>query len=223
VIPAAIVATAISLLSCVALVVAEAAGSGGRQRRIRWKPLASAGFVAVGAMGIVRVHPSDHATWIVVGLVLGAIGDVLLLFRSLFLAGLVVFLLGHVAYIVGFALVVPIGLWPKLATIPAMLAVSAGGTALSWLWPHAGPLRVPVIAYVLVIVTMVIGASAVAAAAPWTRVHAGLVVAGAVMFFASDLAVARDRFVSPGFVNRLWGLPVYYVAQLLIAWSLLAV
>ena len=38
-------------------------------------------------------------------------------------------------------------------------------------------------------------------------------------FYLSDLAVARDRFVSPGFANALWGLPLYYVAQLLFAYS----
>jgi len=35
--------------------------------------------------------------------------------------------------------------------------------------------------------------------------------------------VVRDRFVSTGFVNRLWGLPLYYAAQLIIAWSIKAV
>jgi len=45
-------------------------------------------------------------------------------------------------------------------------------------------------------------------------------LAGAALFFVSDLAVARDRFVAPGFANRLWGLPAYYAGQLLIAWSI---
>jgi len=40
---------------------------------------------------------------------------------------------------------------------------------------------------------------------------------GAVLFFLSDLLVARDRFVAPGFGNRLLGLPLYYAAQLLLA------
>ncbi len=43
------------------------------------------------------------------------------------------------------------------------------------------------------------------------------------MFTVSDIAVVRDRFVTTGFVNRLWGLPLYYAAQLLIAWSIMAV
>jgi len=47
-------------------------------------------------------------------------------------------------------------------------------------------------------------------------------LAGAVTFYVSDLSVARDRFLAPGFVNRLWGLPLYYGAQLLLAGSVTA-
>jgi len=47
---------------------------------------------------------------------------------------------------------------------------------------------------------------------------AGLaLLAGALSFYVSDLAVARDRFVAPGFSNRLWGLPLYYGGTLLLA------
>ena len=42
---------------------------------------------------------------------------------------------------------------------------------------------------------------------------------GAAMFCVSDLSVARDRFVSPGFVNGAWGLPLYFGGQLLLAAS----
>ena len=41
----------------------------------------------------------------------------------------------------------------------------------------------------------------------------------AVAFYLSDVSVARDRFVAPGFGNRIWGLPLYYAAQLLFALS----
>jgi hypothetical protein len=43
------------------------------------------------------------------------------------------------------------------------------------------------------------------------------VLVGALLFFVSDLAVARDRFVSPGFANAAWGLPLYYAATLVLA------
>jgi uncharacterized membrane protein YhhN len=50
-----------------------------------------------------------------------------------------------------------------------------------------------------------------AAGGPWQ------VALGALAFTASDVAVARDRFVQGEFSNRAWGLPLYYGAQLLIA------
>jgi uncharacterized membrane protein YhhN len=79
-------------------------------------------------------------------------------------------------------------------------------------------MRVPISAYMLVISAMcVVAIGAGGAGAPW------MIPVGALMFTASDIAVVRDRFVSQGFVNRLWGLPLYYAAQLIIAWSIKAV
>jgi uncharacterized membrane protein YhhN len=79
------------------------------------------------------------------------------------------------------------------------------------MWPRLGSLRVPVIGYVVVIVAMVIGALAIGR---------GRLVVGALLFFASDLAVARDKFIAKTFANKAWGLPAYYAGQLAIAWSL---
>jgi hypothetical protein len=39
------------------------------------------------------------------------------------------------------------------------------------------------------------------------------------MFFVSDLAVARERFIEHTFLNKTWGLPLYYGGQLLLATS----
>jgi uncharacterized membrane protein YhhN len=46
-----------------------------------------------------------------------------------------------------------------------------------------------------------------------------LIPLGALLFLLSDLAVARDRFIAPGFANRAWGLPVYFCAQMVLAAS----
>jgi uncharacterized membrane protein YhhN len=169
------------------------------------KPIASAGFLVTG---VAAYTPSRFAACILVGLVLGAIGDIALLFERGFIAGLVVFLLGHLAYAIGVAQVVPVDRW---ASPFALAPIAAAAIAIVWLWPHAGAMKGPVVAYVVAIVAMVI--AAIAFGRP-------RFVAGAVLFFASDLAVARDKFVKPGFANRAWGLPVYYAAQLLIASSI---
>ena len=73
-------------------------------------------------------------------------------------------------------------------------------------------MRLPVVAYVIVITAMV--AAAVGTA---LRTEAWLLLVGAAAFYLSDLSVARDRFVASGFGNRLWGLPLYFFAQMLLA------
>ena len=85
---------------------------------------------------------------------------------------------------------------------------------LRWLWPHLPHnLRPPVVAYVIAISLMVVLASGTIAATGWQ------LVVGAVVFAASDIFVARERFVSSSVANRLWGLPLYYAAQLIFALS----
>jgi uncharacterized membrane protein YhhN len=179
------------------------------------KPLASLGFI-VAAIGFGALD-SRYGNIVLAGLVLGAIGDVCLLgqAKKYFIAGLVSFLLGHVAYVVAFS-GLPISLTPALiaaAVITPLMAVIA-----RWVFPHAPGMRVPIGIYMLVIAAMcVVAIGAGAAGAPW------MIPVGALMFTASDIAVVRDRFVASGFMNRLWGLPLYYAAQLIIAWSIMAV
>lgn len=183
---------------------------GDRELEVASKTAASIGFVALGAVAWSSGNPV--ATWLVAGLILCAAGDVLLLWDRTFDAGLGTFLLGHVAYIVAFHLSLSVKAWPWFVAAPLVLT---GLGALSWLWPHLGKRRASVTAYVVVITVMVWGAVAVTAGDRF-----GLTIAaGAVLFFLSDLTVARDRFVAPGFVNRLIGLPLYYVGQILIALS----
>lgn len=183
------------------------------------KPLASAFFVALG----LSRAPLDQASfaslgapsWIVVGLVLGAVGDVALLSRTqgAFLGGLGAFLLGHLAYAVAFAKLSPVATWLSVLGIPVVLSC---GTVLAWLWPRLGPMRLPVTVYVSVIAVMTIAALAVfRTGAP----GGGPIAVGALLFAASDVAVARERFVADRFVNKAWGLPAYYAGQLFIAWA----
>ena len=75
-------------------------------------------------------------------------------------------------------------------------------------------MKLPVASYIVVITVML--ALAVGTRRPF-------VALGALAFYVSDISVARDRFVWSSFVNRLWGLPLYYAAQLLIAWSIAVV
>ena len=204
-----IVATIVCAIACLLLVSAERTHR--PRTRALYKITASAAFVCVA---LACNATGSYATWIRVGLVLGAIGDVLLLGAgdAAFAAGLGAFLLGHVAYVVAIAQLVPPSAWLDRAGLYAALPIVVGALALARLWRRLGKLRAPVIVYVTTIVVMTVGALA---ARGNTRL-----AAGALLFFASDLAVARDKVVARAFANKAWGLPAYYAGQLLVAWSL---
>jgi uncharacterized membrane protein YhhN len=186
--------------------------AGDRVQEVASKAVASASFVA---LGLLRVDGAGAVGgWIVAGLVLCAVGDLLLLGsgRS-FDLGLLSFLLGHCAYIGAFAAALPPSAWWRPAVVPLVLAAAG---ALRWLWPHLGRRRLPVVAYIVAISVMLWGAVSVvrAGALPAT------VAPGAILFYLSDLAVARHRFVKAEFLNRGIGLPLYYAGQVLIAMSI---
>lgn len=179
---------------------------------LQWvvKPLAAATFVAAGLRSGMPETPYERA--LIAGLVLAAIGDVLLIpkDRRAFLGGLVAFLLGHVLYAVAF---VARGIHVEALAMTGALAFVAAIAVLRWLWPHArGGMRGPVLAYVAVISTML-------ALAVGTFGHSpdGRIPIAALMFYLSDLAVARERFIEPAFLNRAWGLPLYFASQLVLA------
>jgi uncharacterized membrane protein YhhN len=76
-------------------------------------------------------------------------------------------------------------------------------------------LRLPIAVYLVIIGSML--ATGVATAVTH---RAWMLGVGVALVVASDIAVARERFVSHAFINKLLGLPAYYVGQTLIALSL---
>jgi uncharacterized membrane protein YhhN len=176
------------------------------------KPLASCGFLAAALAAGATASPYGR---VVLGaLLLSWLGDVLLIRKGsggLFRAGLVSFLLAHVAYAAAFSLR---GLSVSGCLMGVLLLALPAFLALRWLWPQVpAGMRGPVAAYVGVISLMVALAFGVDDAAR------GTILGGALAFYASDLAVARERFVAKSFLNKAWGLPLYYGAQLVLAWS----
>ena len=164
--------------------------------------------MAAGAAG------SLYGRAVLAALVLSWIGDVLLMSArsAVFLAGLGAFLLAHVAF--GAAFCLRGEAWPWTAGALALLILPAAIVS-RWLRPHLpAEMRVPVHAYIAVITAMLALAVGTAAAG-----SPALILVGALAFYLSDLSVANDRFVRPGFLNRLWGLPLYYAAQLCLAAS----
>lgn len=175
------------------------------------KPIASASFVALAY--VLGAMDSPFGRMILLALVLSAIGDILLIPKNdtIFKLGVLAFLAAHVTFIVAF---IKVGLVAQMAW--PFLLVMAGFSffVFRWLWPHVPrDMKIPIVVYMVVITFMVAMA---AGASP--RVSPFILFA-AIFFYFSDISVARDKFVKPGFVNIGWGLPCYYFAQVLFALS----
>jgi len=169
-------------------------------------PLAALAFAAGGRVVGART--------LALALALHAAGDLLLERR--FLAGLVAFLLGHLAYI---AL-----LWPRRRSLDELgggLRVALGSVALvaslvlAVLVPRLGAgLAVAVPLYVAVLVAMAGSALLARPAQPWLAV-------GATLFVTSDALLALERFVGIASAGApVW--PSYVLAQLFLSIGWLA-
>jgi uncharacterized membrane protein YhhN len=183
---------------------------GARSWFVVLKPLASLIFVVCGAL--LLPLPERPAVLLLIGLVLSFVGDVLLIPKGrklTFLMGLGSFLCAHVAYAIAFVLQ---GVDAQGVLAGGAVLVVAGVPLARWLFAHVhGAMRPPVAGYVVAITAMV--ALAIGATADGARISLAI---GAALFYASDLCVARERFVARSMWNGIVGLPLYYVAQVLL-------
>ncbi|MHC4458829.1 MAG: lysoplasmalogenase [Planctomycetota bacterium] len=168
---------------------------------------------------LIQPHPLASFFYLMlIGLIFCMAGDICLVFpqKVMFLTGLVAFLVGHIWYTAAFFYTASIH---QLTWIGFLVVLLTGGWIFLWLKPHTGSMKLPVLLYVIFISLMVCGA--------WTVLGDGglslsgriMVFAGALLFYFSDLFVARQRFVQKVYRNRLIGLPLYYFGQYLLAFS----
>jgi uncharacterized membrane protein YhhN len=182
------------------------------------KPFLSALFIATALTG--PYADREYFNLILAGLILCMAGDVFLIFffaKKPFLAGLVSFLAGHILYTIAFFTLAGPGKGNWIIIAP-FLAIS--GVIFVWLRPHLGKMLIPVLAYVAIITAMVIGAATLAGAEAIRFPGRALALSGALLFYVSDIFIARQRFVTPNFFNRAVGLPLYYAGQFMIAFSI---
>lgn len=206
----ALLAIAVCAFATLGLLWAEAVHA--RAARAGLKTLASSAFVALALAANATATP--YGRLLLLALVLSWLGDVLLLAQrsAVFLAGLGAFLLAHGVYAWAFA-GGPLHGGALLAGAAVMLVASV--LVLHAFWPRMNPFyRMAVSTYVVAIGVMCTLAFGVGAGsgAWWLPV-------AALAFAASDIAVARDRFIGHAFANKAWGLPLYYAAQLVLAGS----
>ncbi len=183
-----------------------------RPGRYLFKPLAAFAFIWLALS--LGATASEYGCWLLAGLVCCMAGDLLLMpdNERCFLAGLVAFLCGHLLYAVAF-LQLPPNPGGLAATIIPALALLV--LVSRWLLPAVNrEMKLPVALYTVVITGMLI-CSGLSLGHP----AAELIIGGAWGFAISDLAVARRQFIRPGPINGLWGTPLYFLSQMLLAGS----
>ncbi len=200
---------------CLAMIIVEGKKLP-RQIYATLKVLAASLFVVVGAL--LAGTEADASRFFIAALVLSWLGDVLLIpkgHKGVFLGGLVAFLLAHVMYVPAF---VARGVDVQAFAGAGVATLLPIGLVLRWLWRRVqGTMRYAVVAYVFVISTML--SAAFACTVEGASKNGGvspLLFVGAAVFYLSDITVARERFVAPGYINRVFGIPLYFFAQLLL-------
>lgn len=182
------------------------------------KPMATLLVIVVAALSFLTPGAqTSYTLWVLAGLWTSLGGDLALMFYSdrAFRIGLLLFLLAHIVYAIAFT--VPNGFHVQDLVTGAVLLALAVAIYL-YLRPGLGKMKVPVVLYILVICFMVNRAISTFFGQAFSTTQAWLISLGAILFMASDLALATNRFRHPFKAHRL-SLFLYYGGQLLIALS----
>jgi len=168
---------------------------------------------------LVQPHPDARYFQILLGgLIFCLAGDIFLALRQerMFFLGLVSFLTGHLFYVACFFYIAGITLWTLVGLI---ITCAVGFPIYRWLEPNLGSMKLPVIFYIVVISLMVGNAFSVLGSPAIDFSGRTMIFSGALLFYVSDIFVARQRFIKDDFANRLIGRPLYYAGQFLLAFS----
>ena len=177
------------------------------------KPLTMVGLIGV-ALALDPKY-SDMRAAFVIALVCSLVGDVFLMLPSdRFVAGLAAFFGAHLAYTAGFLLGPgSVGGLAIGALIAAAVAIPLGVHIVRAVRRTAPAVVTPVVAYLVVISTMV--ASATGLGNAWA-------IVGAWLFFVSDGLIGETRFVRPIPASGLAIIVTYHLGQALLVLSLVS-
>ena len=190
------------------------------------KGSAAMAFIIIGVLSAQLTSNPSFAKLVVIGLILGGIGDVLLNLRfvfekngqKIFLFGIVAFLSGHIMYLAALILL------SNNLLVSLIGGVIAAGLLLRWIFSKIGEVQkaFKIFGYIYIGVIVLMTAAAIGnfVSNPGST-GALLYVIGAVLFTASDVIMIFNTFgATQKFSMRAANLSLYYLGQLLIAISL---
>ena len=189
-----------------------------KRLRMIVKPLTTALIIALAAWPLAG-NPALYAVLIAAGLVLSLGGDIALLSRAetAFIIGLVLFLCAHVLYTIAFISISP---FVPADAVTALVLLIVITIVYRILWPGLGAMKVPVLAYAIIISFMLLRAISTVYGGRVSFTPALLIALGSLLFFASDMILAVNRFRRNNAPDGLPVLSTYFAGQTLIALSL---
>ncbi len=178
------------------------------------KPLTTA-LILVPVLVLIPDSVGAYVPLIAGGLAFALLGDILLMLpESRFVLGIGSFAATHALYLAAFISAAGLAL-VNPSTIPLLLFTVI---MTRFLWPGLRKsLQIPVLAYVVLITIMTI--QAIGAAVQSEGIGLAIAAAGAILFLASDLMLAIDRFRVPFRSAQALVLSTYWLGQWLIALS----
>ncbi len=175
-------------------------------------------------LGFLCADGSVFSRWILVGLIFGMAGDILLNMRHLtgeygqkvFLVGILVFLLGHVMYL--------IALFEKAVKpiIPTIVGLILAVLLIVWILGRVNAKK----AFKIFGVFYIGAVTLMAVAAVWNALTLGslsdkMLGIGGILFLISDIILIFNTFTGvTKSSGRITNLSLYYLGQILIASSL---
>jgi uncharacterized membrane protein YhhN len=211
----AMTASVVLLLTLTAVIaVADwiAVASARRGLEYAAKPLTMVGLIAT-----VLAYDTDQSAvkvFVLAALALSLLGDVLLMLPDeLFVPGLAAFFLAHVAYVVAMLVLGALSGSLLIGLVGVAIAAAViGRPIVRGAVSHDPDLRIPVLAYLVVISLMVATAAGTGMA---------VVLAGALLFYGSDAVLGWSRFVADFGRSRVVVIVTYHLGQVLLALGLL--
>ncbi|SMO70167.1 Uncharacterized membrane protein YhhN [Melghirimyces algeriensis] len=186
------------------------------QKRLTWKYILKPGtmlwVLALAVTGLAE-NPQPFGWLILVGLIFSVVGDVFLMLPSdRFIQGLIAFFVAHVCYVGAFSVhMMNNPKWDGVLPLLIVLAAFFFYLLLPGVKREGGrTLPIAVLSYILIISWMV-----------WFAWSTGslVILCGSLLFYISDAILAWNRFIHPLAWGEYGVMSTYFVAQILLAWS----
>lgn len=171
--------------------------------------MASTAFVFTALTAFIE-NRSKYGLFVLIGLIFCWLGDFSGHYN--FKASVTSFALAHISFISAFLY---IGIIRKRALISLCIFSIISIFIAYWLYPYVPKSDQPFVFIYIVIITVMI----IIAFGTRTNPVQKVIWLGAILFYVSDIFVARRKFVDPSHINAFIYLPLYYASCIVFAIS----